>query len=232
MTTEQFSSPAGLGIRWFSSPPPSRWLPISPPFALDAASAGSCSRSVVFLLTLAFAAQRARRWLSLQRAHGAAHPAVADRAGVSPAQPAAVAFAGLAAALLAHPLAGWLAGVGAMWFWHCAGALQRGRCLASGPCAANRFAARARELFWRQVLAPREEERLSPPGAVLYLFSACVTCSVLGIIITFSPVTVCSIYAMPAVTGSGCGRPFAPAGDSRRNGISRSAVCSCGCRCV
>ncbi|HTS17621.1 MAG TPA: cytochrome c oxidase assembly protein [Verrucomicrobiae bacterium] len=99
--------------------------------------------------------------------------------------------------VFAHPLVGWVAGVGAMWFWHepalCNAAvssrpihtLQTVSLLALGS------------VFWRQILAPREEERLSPPGAVLYLFSACVTCSVLGIIITFSPVTVCSIYTMP-----------------------------------
>jgi putative membrane protein len=97
---------------------------------------------------------------------------------------------------LENPIIGWLAGVGAMWFWHAPSlcnaavssppihALQTVSLLVLG-CA-----------FWRQVLAPREEERLSPPGAVVYLFSACVTCSVLGIIITFSPVTVCSIYTM------------------------------------
>jgi cytochrome c oxidase assembly factor CtaG len=33
---------------------------------------------------------------------------------------------------------------------------------------------------------------------VLYLFSACVACSILGILITFSPVSVCSIYAHPS----------------------------------
>ena len=52
-------------------------------------------------------------------------------------------------------------------------------------------------LFWSQIIASREEERLSPPSAVLYLFSACAGCSALGIILTFSPVRVCSIYAMP-----------------------------------
>jgi cytochrome c oxidase assembly factor CtaG len=50
-------------------------------------------------------------------------------------------------------------------------------------------------IFWRQILAPREDERMSPPGAVVYLFSACVACSILGILITFSPVSVCPIYA-------------------------------------
>ena len=52
-------------------------------------------------------------------------------------------------------------------------------------------------IFWRQILAPLEEERLSAPGAVLYLFSACVACSILGILITFSPVSVCPVYAQP-----------------------------------
>ncbi|MEO7167171.1 MAG: cytochrome c oxidase assembly protein [Chthoniobacterales bacterium] len=98
---------------------------------------------------------------------------------------------------LTHPLMGWMAGVGAMWFWHwptlCNAAvssrpmfaLQTGSLVLLGS------------LFWRQVIAPREDERLSPPGAVLYLFSACAACSVLGMILTFSPVTVCSIYSMP-----------------------------------
>lgn len=95
-----------------------------------------------------------------------------------------------------HPVVGWLAGVGAMWFWH-APALCNAA-VASRPVHALQIVSLLAlgSLFWRQILAPREEERLSPPGAVIYLFSACVTCSVLGIIITFSPVTVCSIYTM------------------------------------
>ena len=99
--------------------------------------------------------------------------------------------------LIANPLIGWVAGVGAMWLWHarplCNAAvssqfvnvLQISSLLLLGA------------IFWRQILAPCEEERMSPPGAVLYLFSACVACSVLGILITFSPVSVCSIYAQP-----------------------------------
>jgi cytochrome c oxidase assembly factor CtaG len=95
-----------------------------------------------------------------------------------------------------HPLAGWLAGVGAMWFWH-APAL-RNAAVTSRPVHALQIVSLLvlGSLFWRQILAPREQERLSPPGAVLYLFSACFTCGMLGIIITFSPVTVCSIYTM------------------------------------
>jgi len=96
---------------------------------------------------------------------------------------------------VANPFIGWISGVGAMWLWHArplcnaavssqfVNALQISSLLLLGA------------VFWRQILAPREEERLSPPGAVLYLFSACVACSILGILITFSPVSVCPIYA-------------------------------------
>jgi len=98
----------------------------------------------------------------------------------------------------AHPLVGWGAGVGAMWIWHAPTlcnsaaaskpvfALQTVSLLAMGG------------VFWWQVLARRESERLAPLTAVLYLASSCLACSVLGIIFTFSPVTVCSIYAHPA----------------------------------
>ena len=97
--------------------------------------------------------------------------------------------------VIANPLVGWIAGVGAMWLWHArplcnaavssqlVNALQISSLLLLGA------------IFWRQILAPRERERMSPPGAVLYLFSACVACSILGILITFSPVSVCPIYA-------------------------------------
>jgi cytochrome c oxidase assembly factor CtaG len=99
--------------------------------------------------------------------------------------------------ILAHPLAGWIVGVGAMWFWHwpalCNAAVTSPSIYAMQTASLLILGI----LFWSQVMAPREEERLSPPGAILYLFSACVSCSVLGIILTFSPVAVCSIYAMP-----------------------------------
>jgi cytochrome c oxidase assembly factor CtaG len=52
-------------------------------------------------------------------------------------------------------------------------------------------------VFWWQVLAPRQEQRLMPLVAVVYLFTACVGCSVLGIILTLSPVRVCSVFMHP-----------------------------------
>jgi len=84
-----------------------------------------------------------------------------------------------------------------MWFWHepalCNAAVS------SRPVHALQTVSLIvlGGLFWRQILAPRQNERLSPPAAVLYLFAACFACSVLGIIITLSPVAVCSVYTMP-----------------------------------
>jgi cytochrome c oxidase assembly factor CtaG len=52
-------------------------------------------------------------------------------------------------------------------------------------------------VFWWQVLAPREEQRLSPPAGIVYLFTACSACSVLGIILTFAPVSICPVYQHP-----------------------------------
>jgi putative membrane protein len=104
---------------------------------------------------------------------------------------------GSRSSLLANPLVGWFAGVGAMWLWH-----AQPLCNAA---VSSKFVGWVQivsllvlgAIFWRQILAPREDERISPPGAVLYLFSACVACSILGILITFSPVRVCPIYAQP-----------------------------------
>jgi putative membrane protein len=98
---------------------------------------------------------------------------------------------------LANPPGCWLCGVGAMWLWHApalcnaavssreVSALQTVSLLALGSA------------FWWQILAPNEAHRLSPVAAIVYLFSACLGCTALGIVITFSPVTVCSIYAQP-----------------------------------
>jgi cytochrome c oxidase assembly factor CtaG len=105
--------------------------------------------------------------------------------------------AGQVERLLARPLVAWGLGVGAMWLWHdrtlCDAAthsalvhrVQEGSLLVMGT------------VFWWPILAPREESRLQPLSGVLYLFTACVACTLLGIYITFSPVAVCSIYTHP-----------------------------------
>jgi cytochrome c oxidase assembly factor CtaG len=96
-----------------------------------------------------------------------------------------------------HPLVPWLLGVGAMWLWH-----EPKLCDAA---SSSPVVHRVQELsllamgtaFWWPVLAPRAGASLSPLAGILYLFTACVACTLLGIVITFSPVEVCSVFAHP-----------------------------------
>lgn len=92
---------------------------------------------------------------------------------------------------------GWLAGVGAMWVWHaptlCNAAttdpwvrrLQLVSLLVLGT------------MFWWPILGPRPAHRLPPLTGIVYLFTACLACTLLGIYITFTPVSVCSVYVHP-----------------------------------
>jgi cytochrome c oxidase assembly factor CtaG len=50
--------------------------------------------------------------------------------------------------------------------------------------------------FW-PILGPRASSRLTPFAGMLYMFTACTACTLLGILVTFSPVQVCSVYAHP-----------------------------------
>lgn len=52
-------------------------------------------------------------------------------------------------------------------------------------------------LFWWPILGPNTSRRLSTLAGVVYLFTACLGCTVLGIIITFSPVSVCPVFMQP-----------------------------------
>lgn len=93
------------------------------------------------------------------------------------------------------PALGWLAGVGAMWFWHvpalCTAAMQSRAVFAIQTCSLVAAGA----AFWWPVFRPQLERRMQPHVAAAYLFSGCVGCSLLGIYITFSPVSVCPLYA-------------------------------------
>src|SRR5580704_11118117 len=93
-----------------------------------------------------------------------------------------------------HPLLAWFAGLSAMWVWH-----EPSLC----DAAARNPSIRAVQLisllvlgafFWWPIFGPQRECRLAPLTAVVYLFTACIGCSLLGILITFAPLgSVCSL---------------------------------------
>jgi putative membrane protein len=98
---------------------------------------------------------------------------------------------------LRHPLIGWVAGVGAMWLWHAPVLCNAAATSRTVSAIQTTTLLLMGSVFWWQVLAPREEQRLSPLTGILYLFSACTACSVLGIILTFAPVSICPVYQHP-----------------------------------
>jgi putative membrane protein len=99
--------------------------------------------------------------------------------------------------ILFRPVVAWGLGVGAMWLWH-----EPTLCDAASH---SPLLHRVQEVsllvmgtaFWWPILAPRGASRLPPLGGVVYLFTACTACTLLGILITFSPVQVCSVFARP-----------------------------------
>jgi putative membrane protein len=98
---------------------------------------------------------------------------------------------------LTQPLIGWVAGVGAMWLWHAPTLCNAAATSRTVSAIQTTSLLLMGSLFWWQVLAPREEQRLSPPAGIVYLFTACTACSVLGIILTFAPVSICPVYQSP-----------------------------------
>jgi cytochrome c oxidase assembly factor CtaG len=96
--------------------------------------------------------------------------------------------------VLFAPIVTWGLGVGAMWLWH-----APTLCNAS---ANSPLMQRVQEVsllamgtaFWWPIVSPRLDARMRPLGGALYLFTACTACTVLGILVTFSPVEICSIF--------------------------------------
>lgn len=92
----------------------------------------------------------------------------------------------------------WALGVGAMWVWH-APTLCNAAASSDAVRAVQTISLVAMgAAFWWPIVGPRLDQRLADPPAVAYLFLACVACSLLGILIAFSPVEVCTAYLQPA----------------------------------
>lgn len=97
-----------------------------------------------------------------------------------------------------HPVLTWAAGVGSMWFWHipslCNAATESRPIHALQSLSLIALGA----AFWWPIAAPRAADRLHALGGIVYLFTACLTCTALGIIITLTPIEVCPIFRSPA----------------------------------
>jgi putative membrane protein len=90
---------------------------------------------------------------------------------------------------------GWLAGVGIMWFWHiplvfnyCMNAAHTSQSTAMVMHIFESISLLAAGmLFSWGIISPVKRYRLPALNGVAYLFTACIGCSLLGLLITFAP---------------------------------------------
>ena len=100
------------------------------------------------------------------------------------------------------PWISWLVGVGCMWIWHIPSIfhwMQGSSILAAWIRPLQTISLVFAGMFYTfPILHPKQEYKLEAPAAVLYLFTACVGCSLLGLLITFAPQGLYSPYGSAA----------------------------------
>lgn len=95
-----------------------------------------------------------------------------------------------------HPVMGWLTGIGIMWWWHTplvfntAMTTTHHQSLPLVAVVEVLSLVLAGILFSAPVLHPNQRFRIEALSGVVYLFTACVGCSLLGLLITFAPVGI------------------------------------------
>ena len=92
-----------------------------------------------------------------------------------------------------HPMLSWVSGVGIMWIWH----LPRIFNSLMGTMHGDAFSLISifeplslvfgGIIFSSPIINPNPQYRIDPLSGVVYLFTACIGCSLLGLLITFAP---------------------------------------------
>ena len=88
----------------------------------------------------------------------------------------------------------WLCGVGAMWLWHVPKLCNAAETGAAAFHVQTVSLLVCGGLFWWPVSGPVARRHLPPLAGIIYLLSACFACTLLGIYLTFAPVSVCPVF--------------------------------------
>jgi putative membrane protein len=99
--------------------------------------------------------------------------------------------------VLAQPPVAWSLGVGTMIAWHLPPLFNAALANDALHIFQHLSFLITGTIFWWPLLVPVEEQRLAPLHSIAYLFSACVCCSLLGALLTFSPPGAYPAYATP-----------------------------------
>lgn len=85
----------------------------------------------------------------------------------------------------------WIVGIGVMWLWHIPGLLNASMDVMHGwsplPFVHAVSLLLAGMVFSWLLFGPFPEYRIHPMGGILYLGTACISCSLMGLLITFAP---------------------------------------------
>jgi putative membrane protein len=98
---------------------------------------------------------------------------------------------------LGQPPVSWLLGVGTMLAWHLPPLFNAALANETLHVFQHLSFLITGTIFWWPILGPLEDRHLQPLGALSYLFSACVCCSLLGAFLTFGPVGLYPAYLNP-----------------------------------
>lgn len=99
--------------------------------------------------------------------------------------------------VLAVPFLGWICGLGVMWFWHVPSFCSASTESYSLGIFRDATFLLAGLVFWWPIFSPVKRYHLPSPLATVYLFSACLGCTLLGIYITFTVISICPAFVNP-----------------------------------
>lgn len=99
--------------------------------------------------------------------------------------------------VLAHPAVAWPLGVGTMLVWHVPALFNAALVSNALHIAQHLSFLVTGTIFWWPILGPLEARRMPPLPAIVYLFSACAACSLLGAVLTFTPAGWYPAYLNP-----------------------------------
>jgi putative membrane protein len=134
----------------------------------------------------------------------------------------------LSSFLKRHSWLAWLTGVGIMWFWHIPvifdASMNSMHSFSFIPLLHSSSMILAGMLFSWPIFGPFKSAHLQPLSGIVYLFTACISCSLLGLLITFAPLNTWHYYTnmqMPS------GNPWniSPAEDQQAAGLIMWVPC-------
>ncbi len=130
-----------------------------------------------------------------------------------------------------HSWLAWFSGVAIMWFWHIpvifdASFVHMSSWLSPVPLLHGGSMLLAGMIFSWPLFGPDKSLHVHPLLGVMYLFTACVSCSLLGLLITFAPLTTYHHYVGNAMI-MGAANPWqiSPTTDQQAAGLIMWVPC-------